>query len=77
MASACFCLPSHRVPAVARAALGESRRARLALSRNPADLPHGFLQMSNEEAVGLIRGTDGLMTPETADNSLKRALRRD
>lgn len=46
-------------------------------SRNPADLPHGFLQMSNEEAVGLIRGTDGLMTPETADNSLEAALRRD
>lgn len=42
-------------------------------SRDPDDLPDGFLGLPLEKAIALIRGADGLMHPQTADNSLETA----
>ncbi len=43
-------------------------------SHNPADLPDGFVSLTTEAAISLIRGAEGVMRPETADNSMKSAL---
>ena len=43
-------------------------------SRNPADLPDGFASLTTEAAISLIRGAEGVMHPETGNNSLANAL---
>ena len=39
-------------------------------SRNTADLPDGFASLPTEAAIALIRGAEGVMHPETGDNSM-------
>jgi hypothetical protein len=38
-------------------------------SRDPGDLPDGFLSLSTEKAIAVIRGAGGVLHPETGDNS--------
>ena len=43
-------------------------------SRDAADLPDGFASLTTEAAISLIRGAEGVMHPETGDNSMRNAL---
>lgn len=43
-------------------------------SRNAADLPDGFASLPIEAAISLIRGAEGVMHPETGDNSMANAF---
>lgn len=38
-------------------------------SRDPGDLPVGFLSLPLEDAIALIRAAEAVMPPETGDNS--------
>ncbi len=38
-------------------------------SRDPDNLPDGFLSLSMEKAIALIRGAGGVLRPKTGDNS--------
>jgi hypothetical protein len=37
-------------------------------TRNPADLPDGFVTLATEDAIASIRGTEALLHPQTGNN---------